>query len=103
MGTLPCMHASTKVASLNALSCRSCVRTTRNGEAKFIQGDLIKVPKNFDLTEAPHGNLVARKKEAWGVIHAFTEPTSRNGEPVRAADRCVRCPHSDTRPHVTLP
>lgn len=78
----------------NVLSCRSCTHTTRSGQTKFTEGDLIKVPHTFKLSDMPHGSLVAQKKEFWGVIHAFTEPVKKWGfERVKPSERCVRYPH----------
>lgn len=57
-----------------------------------MEGDLIKVTHTFKLADVAHGNLVAQKKEFWGVIHAFTEPAKKWGlQRVKASDRRVRC------------
>eukprot|EP00892_Ulva_mutabilis_P005726 jgi/Ulvmu1/3525/UM163_0006.1 len=70
---------------------RSCRHRYRNEVVEFTEGDLIKVSKTFKLCNAPHSNLVAHKREVWGVIQCFTEPTARSeaAESGRGAHRCV--------------
>lgn len=84
------------------MACRSCQHRIRDTVVKFTKGDLVKLSKSFKLSAAAHGNLVAQKRELWGVIECFTQPATRSQylDPSGAADRCVCFPPDRNAPDM---